>query len=70
MVVDEIFSNVMPLKSSDKLQLVDKILASLTPADKQVEKAWAEEVEERLEIYGRGLLSAVDEDKVFSKYQK
>jgi len=69
-VVEEIFLDVSPLKSLDKLQLVDKILASLTPIDKEIEGVWAKEVEDRVEAYDKGLLSVVNEKEVFSKYQK
>jgi hypothetical protein len=69
-VVEEIFLDVSPLKSLDKLQLVDKILASLTLIDKEIEGVWAKEVEDRVEAYDKGLLSVVDEKEVFLKYQK
>ncbi len=68
--VEEIFLEVTPLKSLDKLQLVDKILASLTPIDKEIESIWANEVDDRIEAYDKGLLSVVDEKDVFTKYQK
>ena len=69
-VIEEIFLDVSPLKSIDKLQLVDKILASLTPIDKDIENIWSKESENRVEAYNQGLLSAVDEKEVFSKYKK
>lgn len=69
-VVEKIFLNVSPLKSLDKLQLVDKILTSLTPIDKEIESIWAKEVDERIEAYDKGLLSVVDEKDIFAKYQK
>jgi len=69
-VVEEIFLDVSLLRSLDKLQLVEKILTSLNPIDKDVEKIWANEVEERLEAYDKGLLSTVSAKDVFAKYQK
>ncbi len=69
-IVEEIFLDVSPLQSLDKLQLVDKILISLNPIDKDIETIWAKEVEERLEAYDKGLLSTVSSKDVFAKYQK
>jgi len=69
-VVEEIFLDVSPLKSLDKLQLVEKILTSLNPIDKNIETIWANEVEDRLDAYDKGLLSTVSAKDVFAKYQK
>ncbi len=69
-VVEEIFLDVSPLKSLDKLQLVEKILSSLNPIDKNIENMWANEAEDRLEAYDKGLLSTVSAKDVFEKYQK
>ena len=69
-VVEEIFLDVSPLKSFDKLQLVDKILTSLNPIDKNIENIWANEAEDRLEAYDKGLISTVSAKDVFAKYQK
>ena len=69
-VVEEIFLDVSPLKSLDKLQLVEKILSSLNPIDKNIENIWANEAEDRVEAYDKGLLSTVSAKDVFAKYQK
>jgi putative addiction module component (TIGR02574 family) len=69
-VVEEIFLDVSPLKSLDKLQLVEKILTSLNPIDKEIETIWAHEVEDRLDAYDKGLLSTISAKDVFAKYQK
>ena len=69
-VVEEIFLDVSLLKSLDKLQLVEKILSSLNPIDKNIENIWADEAEDRLEAYEKGLLSTVSTKDVFAKYQK
>jgi len=69
-VIEEIFLEVSPLKSLDKLQLVEKILTSLNPIDKKIESIWADEAEARLDAYDKGLLSTVCAKDVFAKYQK
>jgi hypothetical protein len=69
-VVEEIFSEVTPLKSLDKLQLIKKILSSLNPSDTNMEHIWAKEAEERIRAYDRGELSTVGAHDVFKKYRR
>lgn len=68
--MDEIFSDILPLSHTDKLLLVDRILASLYPANKGVEAIWKDEAEERLEAYGQGDISTADEKDIFIKYKR
>ncbi len=70
LAVEHIFNEISPLKPVEKLQLIDKILNSLNPSDKKLEDIWANEAEDRIEAYGRGLISTVNEDDVFSKYRR
>ncbi len=68
--VEHILDEISPLKPVEKLQLVDKILNSLNLFDGQVDTIWAQEAEDRIEAYERGMLSVVNEDDVFSKYRR
>ena len=54
------------LPPSDRLQLVETILATLDKPDPEISAAWATEAEDRLAAYQRGELIAVDEGDVFS----
>ncbi|MHB1357970.1 MAG: addiction module protein [Rhodocyclaceae bacterium] len=53
------------LPPSDRLQLVETILATLDKPDPEITAAWAAEAEDRLAAYRRGELAAVDESEVF-----
>jgi putative addiction module component (TIGR02574 family) len=53
------------LAPSDRLQLVETILATLDKPDPEITAAWVREAEERLAAYRRGELAAVSEDEVF-----
>ena len=53
------------LPPSDRLQLVETILATLDKPDPEISTAWAAEAEDRLQAYRRGELAAVDESDVF-----
>lgn len=68
--IDEIFLDILPLNHTDKLQLIDKILASLYPENKGVEMIWKDEAEERVTAYGQGRVPAIDEQDVLKKYRK
>jgi len=70
LAVEHIFNEISPLKPVEKLQLIDKILNSLNPSDKNLENIWAKEAEDRIEAYDKGLIATVNEDDVFSKYRR
>jgi hypothetical protein len=67
--IDKIFLDIVALKSTDKLVLVDKILASIHPINNGVEKVWEKEADERVEAYNKGYLSTIDDETLFSKYK-
>ncbi len=68
--IDKILVDVLALNSQDKLQLIDKMLASIQPTNKGVETVWKDEAEERITAYDQGRVSAVDEQNVLKKYSK
>ncbi len=61
----ELAAQAAKLPPSDRLQLVETILATLDRPDPAIAAAWAAEAEDRLAAYRRGELSAVDEKDVF-----
>ncbi|CAA6815612.1 MAG: Unknown protein [uncultured Sulfurovum sp.] len=67
--MDKILLEALALESSEKLQLIDALLASVYPVNKGVEKVWNDEVEERLITYNKGNLPSIDEETTFAKYK-
>jgi putative addiction module component (TIGR02574 family) len=61
----ELATMAAKLAPSDRLQLVETILATLDKPDPEISAAWAVEAEDRLAAYRRGELAAVDESEVF-----
>ncbi len=53
------------LAPSDRLQLVETILATLDQPDPIISAAWTAEAEDRLAAFRRGDLAVVDEQTVF-----
>ena len=68
--VDGVLSKVLALESSEKLQLIDKVLSSFYPTNKGVDKEWENEAEERINSHAQGSLPTLDEVDVLSKYKK
>ena len=69
-MINDILSEVSTLTSSEKLQIVDKILTSISPNNKGVNVVWGKEAEERLVAKDNGDILTIDEKDLFSKYQK
>jgi putative addiction module component (TIGR02574 family) len=61
----ELASLAAKLPPSDRLELVETILATLDKPDPEIVAAWAKEADDRLAAYRRGELAAVDESEVF-----
>jgi putative addiction module component (TIGR02574 family) len=68
--IEQILNEISPLKPLDKLQLIDKILASLNQPSSAIDEIWANEAEARVNAYDRGLVSVINEDDVFGKYKR
>ncbi|CAA6804285.1 MAG: Unknown protein [uncultured Sulfurovum sp.] len=68
--IDKILLEALALESTEKLQLIDKILASFYVENKGVESVWNDEVEERIGTYENGNLPEIHEADTFAKYKK
>ena len=66
---DNIFEKVSSLSPFEKAQLIDKLISSLDKPDKQIDKLWVKEAEDRIDAYDQGKLKAVSLEKVFQKYR-
>lgn len=68
-VAENIFKEALILKPSEKVQLVDELLHSLDRPDKEIDKLWAKEVEDRIDAYDQGKIRSVSLDEVLKKYK-
>ena len=57
------------LSPTERIELVDDILASLDEPDQAIERLWAKEAEERLAAYRRGEIKALALEEVLAKYR-
>jgi len=53
-----------------RTQLVDKLLQSLHPIKKEIDKLWAEEAEKRVEEIRSGKVIKIPGEEVFNKIRK
>jgi putative addiction module component (TIGR02574 family) len=58
------------LPAADRAKLVEYLLATLDKPDPEIDRAWAEECERRLDSYLRGETTALDAEEVLAKYLK
>ena len=69
-ITESVFEEALTLKPSEKAQLVEKLLHSLDEPDKEIDKLWAKEVENRIDAYTQGKIKAVSLEEVLSKYKQ
>jgi putative addiction module component (TIGR02574 family) len=58
------------LPAADRIKLVEHLLATLDKPDPEIDRAWADESERRLDAYLRGETTAHDAKDVLAKYLK
>jgi len=64
----QILKDVLNLPPVDRAELVEKILASFDfPPDKDIDAAWAEEVEDRINAFDRGDIGSTPASEVFKE---
>ena len=64
-----IIEQAKQLSALEKIEVVDALLASVDKPDKEIDKQWANEVEDRLAAYRRGEVKALDLNQVLAKYR-
>jgi len=68
---DELFNEIDILPIDLKTEIVDKILASITPLNSEIDKLWIKEANKRKQEIESNYVTLVNEDKVFKKiYQR
>ena len=66
---DNILKEALTLRPPEKAQLIDKLISSLDKSDKEIDKLWAKEAEDRIDAYDQGKLKAISLEKVLQKYR-
>ena len=64
---DELFAEAVSLPVDVRTQLVDTLLRSLNPMQKEIDKMWADEAEKRVEEIRSGKVKTIPGEEVFNK---
>jgi len=63
----ELFDEAISLPIEIRTQLVEKLLLSLNPSQKEIDKLWSKEAEKRVEEIKSGKVKTIPGEKVFKK---
>lgn len=63
----EIFNEAISLPIEIRTKLVEKLLLSLNPSQKEIDKLWAKEAEKRVEEIRSGKVKTIPGKEVFKK---
>lgn len=63
----ELFNEAVSLPVEMRTRLVEKLLLSLNPSQKEIDKLWAKEAERRVEEIRSGKVKTISGEKVFKK---
>lgn len=67
---EQLFEEIDILPIDLKTKIVDKILASITPLNSEIDKLWVKEANKRKEEIESNSVTLVDGDEVFKKISK
>jgi putative addiction module component (TIGR02574 family) len=66
----EIFDVVDHLPIDMKLELIDHLLESISPSKKEIDEAWMEEVERRIDEAENGEVELIPGEEVFARMRE
>jgi putative addiction module component (TIGR02574 family) len=62
----DLLEQACALSAEDRAKLIESLLESLNSPLSEIEKAWAEEIEQRIAAFDRGEISAYSVEDVFA----
>ena len=65
----ELLEKILSLSLDEKAELVDQLMVSLEQPDKELDKLWIKEAEDRLDAHERGEIKAISLEEVLKKYK-
>ncbi len=67
---EELVKEAISLPVEIRAQIIDKLLESLNPSQKEIDKLWAKEAEKRVEEIQSGKVKTIPGEEVFKKILK
>ena len=65
----ELLEKILSLSLDEKAELVEQLMVSLEQPDKELDKLWIKEAEDRLDAHERGEIKAISLEEVLKKYK-
>lgn len=67
---NSIIDQALKLKPSERAAVAERLLMSLDVPDPEIDAAWAQEADARVEAYDRGEIESIPAEDVFAKYKR
>jgi hypothetical protein len=68
-MVSELLAQAMALPLLDRARLIESLMESMSPVDKDIEALWAIEAENRIDALERGEMALEDEPRILAEYR-
>ena len=65
----EILKEALKLPATERAELIDGLLSSLDEPDRNLDRLWAKEAEDRINAYDQGQIKALTIQEVLEKYR-
>ena len=69
-LIDELSRKARALPPEQRIRLAEELLSSVQDSDEEVEAAWAEEIERRLEEVENGTAKLIPAEEVFAEIRR
>lgn len=65
----QVLKKVLKMTPVERAEIVDQLLQSLDEPDKEIDKLWKKEVEDRIDAFESGKIQTVTVKEVLKKYK-
>jgi putative addiction module component (TIGR02574 family) len=69
-LIDELSRKARALPPEERIRLAEELLSSVQDSDEEIEAAWAEEIERRLEEVENGTAKLIPAEEVFAEIRR
>lgn len=69
-LIDELSRKARALPPEERIRLAEELLSSVQESDEEIEAAWAEEIERRLEEVENGTAKLIPAEEVFAEIRR
>ena len=69
-LIDELSRKARALPPEERIRLAEELISSVQDSDEEIEAAWAEEIERRLEEVENGTANLIPAEEVFAEIRR